>query len=177
MEENEEGIQYDVKLSEDAHVIRQIGPWRFYFSKLQNSLFIEVLDYHTGPLKLPKANLKELLEFIEQKEGCLFCDAAESENKISENDFAYAILDNGPVSEGHTLIIPKRHFEDYFDITEDEYIAVHDLIKIRRQQLLEEDSTIQGFNIVVNLGEVAGQTDRHCHVHVIPRRKGDAENT
>jgi len=176
MEENEEDIQFDFKLPEDTHIIKQIGPWRFSLSKLQNSLFIEVTDYHAGPLKLSKANLNELLEFVEQKEECMFYDAAEGENKISENDYAYAILYTNPVFKGHTLIIPKRHFKDYLDITKEEYIAIHDLIRTRRQQLLEEDSTIQGFSIVVNLDQAGGQAQRHCHVHLIPERTGDAEN-
>ena len=93
-----------------------------------------------------------------------------------ENEYAYAVLDGFPVSEGHTLIIPKRHFLDYFKITEKEYVAVHELIRVRRKQLLENDETIQGFNVGANSGEVAGQTIWHCHIHLIPRRKRDTPN-
>lgn len=176
MDENKNDIQLDVKLSEDAQVVKQIGPWTFYLSRLQHALFIEVTDYHAAPLKISKKDLCEFLGFIEQQEECIFCKKAKSENIIIENDYAYAMLDNYPVSEGHTLIIPKRHFADYFDITKKEYNAIHDLTKIRRKQLLEQDSTIQGFNVGANSGEVAGQTVWHCHVHLIPRRKGDTEN-
>ena len=110
------------------------------------------------------------------KEGCIFCQKSKDENIILQNDYAYAVLDGFPVSEGHTLIIPKRHFSDYFVITRDEYNAIHDLIKVRRKQLLEQDKSITGFNVGANSGEVAGQTVWHCHIHLIPRRKGDTPN-
>ncbi|MDA3813294.1 MAG: HIT family protein [Candidatus Cloacimonetes bacterium] len=76
----------------------------------------------------------------------------------------------------HTLIIPKRHFSDYFDITEKELIAINNLLKERRKQLLIEDKSIKGFNIGINSGEVAGQTIFHLHVYLIPRRKNDTQN-
>ena len=57
MEEQKKDVQFDVKLSEDARVIKQIGPWTFYISKSQNSLFLETTDYHTGPLKITETNL------------------------------------------------------------------------------------------------------------------------
>ena len=80
------------------------------------------------------------------------------------------------MSAGHSLIIPKRHFADYFDMTGEEHKALHHLVRIRRKQLLESDKTIQGFNVGVNSGEAAGQTVWHCHIHLIPRRKGDIKN-
>lgn len=110
------------------------------------------------------------------KEGCIFCQKSKSKDVILKNQYAFAVLDGFPVSEGHTIIIPKRHFSNYFEITEKEYIAVHDLIRVRRKHLLENDKTIQGFNVGVNTGEVAGQTIWHCHIHLIPRRKGDTPN-
>jgi diadenosine tetraphosphate (Ap4A) HIT family hydrolase len=113
---------------------------------------------------------------VEYREGCVFCEKSQSDEIILENDYAYAVLDGYPVSVGHTLIIPKRHFADYFDITEKEYIAVRDLIRVRRKQLLEQDKTIEGFNVGANSGEVAGQTIWHCHIHLIPRRRGDTTN-
>lgn len=110
------------------------------------------------------------------KEDCLFCNGIDKKHIILENGLAYAILDKYPVTYGHTLIIPKRHFADYFEITKAELNAVHDLIKIRRKQLLEEDKSIEGFNVGVNSGKVAGQTIYHCHIHLIPRRKGDVKD-
>jgi ATP adenylyltransferase len=104
---------------------------------------------------------------------CPFCKAIRSSKIPLENDYAYAILDSHPVTEGHTLVIPKRHIADYFEISEDERRAIDELLRIRRKQLLEEDSSISGFNIGVNCGESAGQTIFHVHVHLIPRRSGD----
>ena len=110
------------------------------------------------------------------REDCIFCKKAKGGKILHKNDYAFATLDSYPVSEGHTLIIPKRHFPDYFDITQKEHIAVHDIIRIRRKELLRADSSIEGFNTGANSGEVAGQTIWHCHIHLIPRRKGDTPN-
>jgi ATP adenylyltransferase len=107
------------------------------------------------------------------KEDCIFCKKSKGGKILHENDYAFATLDSYPVSEGHTLIIPKRHFPDYFDITQKELSAVHDIIRIRRKELCRADSSIEGFNTGANSGEVAGQTIWHCHIHLIPRRKGD----
>ena len=111
-----------------------------------------------------------------RQEGCVFCQKASSNEVIEENAHAYTVEDGFPVTQGHTLIIPIRHFSDFFDITEVEHKAIYDLVKMRRKQLLESDKGIEGFNVGVNAGEAAGQTVWHCHVHLIPRRKGDTEN-
>jgi diadenosine tetraphosphate (Ap4A) HIT family hydrolase len=80
------------------------------------------------------------------------------------------------VTEGHTLFIPKRHNLDYFSLEQEEVLAINQLMDSHRQLLQKEDPTIDGFNIGMNCGETAGQTIFHCHVHLIPRRKGDVEN-
>lgn len=112
----------------------------------------------------------------EPQEGCVFCEDRKRPPKLPENDLAFMLLDGYPVTEGHTLIIPKRHTADYFDLTEVERIAIDDLLCIRRSQLVKDDPTIEGCNFGVNCGEVAGQTIFHCHVHLIPRRKGDVHD-
>ena len=111
------------------------------------------------------------------KVGCLFCDVQKSnrERIVSENTLAFAVRDGFPVAEGHTLIIPKRHTLDYFGLIPDEVLAINETICEQRQILLESDQTIEGFNIGMNCGLVAGQSVWHCHVHLIPRRKGDSE--
>jgi ATP adenylyltransferase len=103
---------------------------------------------------------------------CTFCNIPH-DNCLLENDCAFAILDKYPVTPGHTLIIPKRHFADYFETTKVERDALYNLISMRREQLLIEDHKIAGFNIGINVGDAAGQTIPHCHVHLIPRRQGD----
>ena len=111
----------------------------------------------------------------EDENTCLFCNISK-ERVIAENEHAYAIRDGFPVTEGHSLIIPKRHVEDYFGLTEVELLACDSLLKIIKKETLESDSSIEGFNIGMNSGLVAGQTIFHCHIHLIPRRAGDVEN-
>ena len=88
---------------------------------------------------------------------------------------AYAIRDGFPVTEGHTLVIPKRHIEDYFGLSQDEVLACDALIRTLRDDLQGGDPRIVGFNIGMNAGEAAGQTIFHCHIHLIPRREGDVQ--
>lgn len=109
---------------------------------------------------------------------CLFCDIQSVDTKriITENNLAYAIRDGFAVTQGHTLFIPKRHVKDYFGLVQAEVNAINLLIAEEKQRLEAEDASIEGFNIGMNCGEVAGQTIFHCHVHLIPRRRGDVEN-
>ena len=109
---------------------------------------------------------------------CLFCDLQGNgrERIVEENAFAYAIRDGYPVTPLHTLIIPKRHTIDFFGLTESEVVAINTLLHSQKALIQSADSSVGGFNIGMNCGEVAGQTVFHCHVHLIPRRKGDVEN-
>ena len=106
---------------------------------------------------------------------CLFC-RTKNEDIIEENELAYATFDSYPVSNHHCLIIPKRHVKDYFDLNVEEITACDQLIKKIKIRLENDDSTVKGFNIGMNSGEVAGQSIMHCHIHLIPRRQGDVEN-
>ncbi len=106
---------------------------------------------------------------------CLFCDSKKS-GIAHENDLAYASYDSYPVSDHHCLIIPKRHIKDYFDMSKDELIACNDLIQIVKNEILNKDFNVKGFNIGTNAGKIAGQSIMHCHIHLIPRREGDVDN-
>ena len=106
---------------------------------------------------------------------CLFCNIKES-GLVKENDLAYASYDSYPVSEGHCLIIPKRHVKDYFDLFNDEIIACNDLIKEIKNEIIKKDNSVKGFNVGSNAGKISGQSILHCHIHLIPRRPGDVEN-
>ena len=110
-----------------------------------------------------------------ENNNCIFC-SLEKNRVIKSNELALAFRDNFPVTELHTLIVPRRHAKDYFELTQEEVVSCNNLIHQLRLELLEEDPTIEGFNIGMNAGEVAGQTVFHCHIHLIPRRKGDVEN-
>tara|TARA_B100000900_G_scaffold234452_1_gene199024 strand:- start:6 stop:404 length:399 start_codon:yes stop_codon:yes gene_type:complete len=106
---------------------------------------------------------------------CLFCNFKES-GCTHENDFAYSSYDTYPVSNLHCLIIPKRHIKDYFDLTNEELIACNDLIKITKDEILNKDKSVTGFNLGTNVGKASGQSIFHCHFHLIPRREGDVDN-
>ena len=105
---------------------------------------------------------------------CLFCSIDQS-RIIASNDLAYAISDGFPVTEGHSLIIPRRHVPDYFGLTREELLACDELLRLVKNDLQRHDPSISGFNIGMNAGEAAGQTIFHCHTHLIPRRSGDVD--
>lgn len=94
---------------------------------------------------------------------------------VLENSCAYARYDMHPVSPGHLLIIPKRHFGSVFEATEAELSALWNLITVARLYLNEEYSP-DGYNIGINEGSVAGQTIMHLHIHLIPRYSGDMKD-
>ena len=114
-------------------------------------------------------------EAVLSDEQCLFCNIPQ-ELIIAENSFAYAIKDEFPVTEGHTLVIPKNHVDEYFGLSIEELLGCDNLLKAIRRDLLLIDDTIKGFNIGMNSGAVAGQTILHCHIHLIPRREGDVDD-
>ena len=106
---------------------------------------------------------------------CIFCKIRKEEQQF-ENQLAYSSIDSYPVSEFHSLIVPKRHVETYFELTKEEFQACNDLILKTKEKILKQDSCVKGFNIGINVGKSAGQSIIHCHIHLIPRREGDVEN-
>jgi ATP adenylyltransferase len=76
----------------------------------------------------------------------------------------------------HTLIIPKRHIADYFELYQPELNAIHRMLEEQRADIMKQDEKVTGFNIGINAGRDAGQTVFHAHVHLIPRRNGDVED-
>ena len=106
---------------------------------------------------------------------CLFCNI-NSKDLVFDNEFAFASFDSYPVSKYHSLIVPKRHILDYFELTNDDLLACNDLIKKIKKKIQNEDKTVDGFNIGTNSWVAAGQSIMHCHIHLIPRRKGDVDN-
>jgi len=105
-------------------------------------------------------------------DNCIFCSTREE--KIFENELAFVIRDAFPVSPGHMLIIPKRHISSYFQATPEEREAMDSLL-FSTKELLEKEYRPDGYNIGVNIGEAAGQSIMHLHIHIIPRYKGDME--
>lgn len=105
---------------------------------------------------------------------CPFCSPDSDRELLVESATAYAIYDKFPVNDGHALIIPKRHCSDYFQLTFKEQAAcIFMLNKVK--EVVSAKFNPDGFNIGINIGEKAGQTVNHVHIHLIPRYKGDVE--
>ena len=105
---------------------------------------------------------------------CIFC-ALSTDRYIASNDLAFAIHDNYPVTQLHTLVISKRHAATFFDLFEPERRAINQLLDGLRAEITKKDP-VGGFNIGINSGDVTGQTIGHAHVHLIPRRQGDVKD-
>ncbi len=110
----------------------------------------------------------------EREAGCLFCETPSS-RIVAEHKLAFAIRDKFPVTELHTLVIPRRHVPDYFGLFYSERNAVNELLEQEMERIRQRDETVQGFNIGNNIGAAAGQTIMHCHTHLIPRRWNDVK--
>jgi len=106
---------------------------------------------------------------------CIFCNPPDARAFLG-NELAYAMWDGFPVTRLHALIVPRRHTQDFFSLTREELLACYQLLHDASAQLKTDDLTVEGFNIGANIGAVAGQTIFHCHLHLIPRRRGDVEN-
>ena len=106
---------------------------------------------------------------------CLFC-TIKKYDIIFEDEFACVSFDTYPVSKFHSLIFPKRHIKNFFDLTNEELFSCNNLIKKIKKKIDKKDKTILGYNIGSNSGKHAGQSIMHWHIHLIPRRKGDVEN-
>jgi diadenosine tetraphosphate (Ap4A) HIT family hydrolase len=102
---------------------------------------------------------------------CPFC-CLPAERIIDSNAHAMAIRDAFPVSPGHTLIVLRRHDAGFFDLSPEEWAAVYELLQ-RMKSGLDGSHRPAGYNVGVNIGQVAGQTIMHPHVHLIPRYSGD----
>jgi len=113
--------------------------------------------------------------FDKKEENCDFCQLPEN-RIIDENELAYVIRDNHPVVVLHTLIIPKRHEDNYFLLGQAEINSCNQLMKRASESIMNEDPKVKAFNIGINNGPLAGQTIHHCHIHLIPRREGDVTN-
>ena len=102
---------------------------------------------------------------------CPFCHLP-ADRIVLANDLAIGIRDGFPVSNGHTLIMPKRHVGSFFETTPDERTALFDLLDTAKNALATELQPA-AYNIGINDGVAAGQTVPHLHIHLIPRYTGD----
>lgn len=106
--------------------------------------------------------------------GCPFCEL-NATDVVAASEFAVAFRDRYPVSEHHSLVIPRRHVASLFELDDEELAAVWVLVAEVRRSLAEEFG-VEAFNVGLNDGVAAGQTVLHAHVHVIPRADGDSDD-
>lgn len=103
---------------------------------------------------------------------CVFCSISDP---LLENELAIAFFDQFPVTKGHLLFGPRRHVVDYFETTLDERLAI-DRLLLEAKTYIDKEYRPDGYNIGINIGEAAGQTVMHAHLHLIPRYKGDVKD-
>ena len=107
---------------------------------------------------------------------CIFCYKTNCK-VISSTEHFFVIRDTAyPVTKHHTLIISNRHIDDFFNLTKDEMSDLYEVLKEQKKELKKLDKEISAFNVGVNIGKDAGQSIMHCHIHLIPRRKGDVKD-
>ena len=100
------------------------------------------------------------------------CELCTVTDLVLENSLAYVRYDNNSLSQGHVLVVPKRHVADFFDMSRDEQGAVLELLR-EAQRHIQLTLSPDGYNIGVNVGVAGGQSRMHVHVHLIPRYAGD----
>lgn len=110
-------------------------------------------------------------------DDCIFClrDDKELNSVMRENVSFFARYDNFPASDGHLEIVPKRHVESFFDLSEQEIVEAYTLLCEARQELQQKYDP-DGYTIGVNEGEAAGRSIDHLHIHLIPRFYGDVDD-
>lgn len=113
-----------------------------------------------------------------KKDDCIFCKIANGEipsKTIYEDDNFRVILDLGPATKGHALILPKEHYANLFELPEETAAAVMKLAK-KQAGIMVKNLHADGMNLVQNNGETAGQTVMHFHLHLIPRYENDGQH-
>jgi ATP adenylyltransferase len=169
------GISAEDKALEVDHIVPRNSGGTDDLSNLQ------ALCYSCNAMKRDRddTDFRGMAEsYREREKGCLFCKMEHGKvRKVKgSNELCYAVRDNYPVTKHHTLVIPKRHVSDFFELHQPEINAIHSLLDRVKREIEELDESVTGFNVGINSGEDAGQTIFHCHIHLIPRRKGDMKN-
>ena len=105
--------------------------------------------------------------------NCIFCNI-EEDLIVHEYKNFYVLRDAYPVTPLHSLVITKRHVVSYFQCSKEEHDEIPMILDTQKTELKILDNSITGFNIGMNIGEDAGQTIFHCHIHIIPRRHSES---
>ena len=108
-------------------------------------------------------------------DNCPFCNVESEREIIASSSLSLAFFDGFPVSPGHVLIIPRRHVASFFELTQEERKDMFNLADDVKH-IVDNRFHPDGYNIGVNIGEAAGQSIFHVHLHLIPRYYGDVPN-
>ena len=104
---------------------------------------------------------------------CIFCQIDRA--IVAESKLSLAFFDAFPISKGHVLVVPRRHVATIWELSDEEYIDLFNLIR-QVKDLIQDRFEPQGLNVGANCGEAAGQTVFHAHIHIIPRYSGEVPN-
>lgn len=111
-------------------------------------------------------------------DNCIFCKIADGEipsATLYEDEMVRVILDISPASKGHALILPKEHYTNLYEISDE--MAMHVIKTAKKMAVkMKEELNLEGLNVLQNNGEIAGQTVFHYHMHLVPRYKEDKVN-
>lgn len=132
-----------------------------YKSVFKND-FVEIYEY-------------QRITDISKTSDCSFCNPRTKTEFITESAMVYSILDGFPVTNGHALVIPKKHISNYFDLSINQQQSIWIVVN-RVKEILDKRYKPDGFNVGFNVNEPAGQSIFHAHIHVIPRYSGDMDN-
>ena len=106
---------------------------------------------------------------------CIFCEIIAGNipcKKVYEDDEVLAILDISQTTKGHTLVMPKKHYENFLQMPKDEFANLMEKVQIVADKVVK-NLKANGCNVLINTNEVAGQSVMHTHVHIIPRYDGN----
>jgi diadenosine tetraphosphate (Ap4A) HIT family hydrolase len=156
------GVSADVRALEVDHIVPRSRGGTDEADNLQ------ALCYRCNAMKRDRddTDFRGVGETYQRREqGCPFCEV-KKDHAVSETELAYAIRDAFPVTPLHTLVIPKRHVQGYFELARPELNACHRLLEKEKEAIERDDPSGEGFNVGVNDAEAAGQTIFHCHLHL-----------
>ena len=163
------GISGEIRALEVDHIV----PRKHFGSDDISNL--QALCYSCNATKRDSddTDFRSMVESYDDREvGCDLCEPPP--HKLdSQDELSYSLADPFPVSTGHTLIVPRRHVADYFDLYQPELNAIQRNLEARKSSLQRADGSITGFNVGFDSGRDAGQTVLHCHLNLIPRRSED----